>query len=182
MSLFKTKWIIIKIYKVKDWEFLYTIFTKEYWKILCNKKLSKKEKTLDLWYIVNFEISTKQNQKIHKIRNIKILSEFNREDKKFNILNNYLIILAVIVNKIPSWLPINELFEIIEKTHLIEDITEVQLILIKLKIISILWELNDNNDNEIVQKILKFININKIDRIVKLTWIDAEITRKLEKI
>jgi len=182
MSIFKTKWIILKIQKIKPWEFLYTIFTKEYWKILCNKKLSKKEKTLDLWYIVNFEISTKENQSIHKIRNIKILSEFSRENKSFSELNSYLTILSIILKKIPNWLPINELFELTEILNINENITETKLILIKLKIISIFWELDENNDNGTIQKILKFINSNKIERVLKLTWINEDIKGKLEKI
>ena len=73
MSIFKTKWIILKIHKIRDKDFLYTIFSKDYWKIMCNKKFSKKEKTLDLWYLINFEIITKENVSIHKIKNIKIL-------------------------------------------------------------------------------------------------------------
>ena len=175
MSIFRTKWIVLKISKIKDWEFLYTIFTKEYWKILCNKKLSKKEKTLDLWYIVNFEISTKENQSIHKIRNIKIISEFSRENKTFSILNNYLIILSILLKKTPNWLPINELFELVESMNNEKDINDIKLILIKLKIISIFWELNENHQNETIQKILKFINANNIERILKLTGINEKL-------
>ncbi len=180
MSIFKTKWIILKIQKINNWEFLYTIFTKEYWKIKCNKKLSKKEKTIDLWYIVNFEITTKENSSIHKIRNIKILSEFLVENKSFKELNVYLTILAIILNKTPNWLPISELFELVEILNNFVNIDLILLNLIRLKTISIFWELNENHKNNIVAKILKFININKIDRILKLTWINESIEKELE--
>ena len=182
MSIFKTKWIILKLSKTKPWEFLYTIFTKEYWKILCNKKISKKEKSLDLGYLVNFEITTKENQSIHKIRNIKIISEYKRENKSFKELNSYLIILSIIHNKIPTWAPILELFNLLEiiTSHPNMDVTK--LTLTRLKIISIFWELNENNSNPTIAKILKFINSNKIDRILKLTWISEEIEKKLELI
>ena len=180
MSIFKTKWIILKIYKVKPQEFLYTIFTKEYGKIICNKKLSKKEKTLDLWYLVNFEIITKENVSIHKIRNIKILSEFNMQNRSFKELNSYLIILSIILNKTPKWSPIYELFELLEIINSEQNIDELKLILTKIKITSIFWELNENNSNKTISKILKFINWNKIERILKLTWINEELKKELD--
>lgn len=180
MSIFKTKGIILRINKLKPWEFLYTIFTREYWKILCNKKQSKTEKTLDLWYLINFEITTKENVSIHKIRNIKILSEFNSENKAFSILNNYLIILSIVHNKIPNWNPIYELFDLLELINSFKDIDETKLILTRLKIVSILWELGESNSNETVAKILKFINSNKIDRVLKLTGINEEIRKELD--
>ena len=180
MSIFKTKWIILKIHKVNTGEFLYTIFTKEYGKILCNKKLSKKEKTLDLWYLVNFEIVTKENSKIHKIKNIKILSEFSSNNKTFIELNSYLTILLIINNKTHNWLAIYELFELLEILNSLENINDLRLILIRLKVVSIFWELNEDNKNQTVSKILKFINSNKIERIIKLTWINDDIKKELE--
>ena len=179
MSIFKTKWIILKIHKIKQWEFLYTIFTKEYWKIICNKKISKKEKTLDLWYLINFEITTKEDINIHKIRNIKILSEFSRDNKTFYELNSYLILLSIVFKKTPNWSPIYELFDLLELLNSI-NINEIKLILIRLKIISIFWELNENNENNTISKILKFINANKINRVLKLTWINEQIKKELE--
>lgn len=167
-------------HKIKSWEFLYTIFTKEYWKIKCNTKLSNKEKSLDLWYIINFEIVTKENISIHKIRNIKILSEFNSDNKSFKELNNYLIILSIIYKKIPTWSPIYELFDLLEFINSYKNIDETKLILARLKISAILWELNENNSNAIIWKILKFINNNKIEKILKLSWINEDIRKELE--
>jgi hypothetical protein len=57
-----------------------------------------------------------------------------------------------------------------------------KLVLTRLKIISIFWELNENNSNSTVAKILKFINSNKIDRILKLSGISEEIENKLEQL
>lgn len=195
MSIFKTKWIILKIDKVnskgkensldngiKSWEFLYTIFTRDYWKIKCNKKLSKIEKNLDLWYLVNFEITTKENVSIHKIRNIKILSEFCCDNKTFIELNSYLIILSIVHNRIPAGNPIYELFDLLESINTHSNMSLNKLILSRLKIISILWELNENHSNTTIWKILKFINSNKIDRILRLTWITEELTKELDVI
>lgn len=180
MSIFKTKWIILKIEKIKDKEFLYTIFTNDYWKIRCNTKLTKNEKTLDLWYLINFEIYTKENVSIHKIRNIKILSEYSTQNKSFSEINTYLIILSILNNNTPSWSPIYELFDLIEIINQRKDINEIQLILSKLKIISILWELNENNSDPTISKILKFINASKIEQILKLSWINEELKNKLD--
>jgi len=181
LSIFKTKWIVLKIEKTRPWEYLYTIFTREFWKILCNKKLSKKEKSIDLWYLINFEISTKENLSIHKIRNIKIISEYNIQNRNFKELNNYLILLSIILKKTPKWSPIYEIFDLLEFINDNKDINEVKLILSRLKVISIFWELNENHSNSTISKILKFININKIDRILKLSGINEELKSKLEK-
>lgn len=193
MSIFKTKGIILKVDKTstkwgnnsfstsnKSEGLLYTIFTKDYWKIKCNKKISKTEKTLDLWYVVNFEIITKENVSIHKIRNIKIVSEFDYKDKSFKELNNYLILLSIILKKSPFWYPIYELFNLIELINVFDNIGEIKLILLKLKVISILWELNENNKDVTISKILKFINWNKVEKILKLTWIDENLKKELE--
>jgi recombinational DNA repair protein (RecF pathway) len=79
MTLFKTKAIILKISKVKDKDFIYDIFTFDYGRIKVQKKEHKKEKTMDLGYIINCEIETKEQRDIHKIKNIKIKSEFRYE-------------------------------------------------------------------------------------------------------
>lgn len=187
MSIFKTKWIILKvdssnpwIGKMKAWEFLYTVFTKEYGKILCNTKISKKEKTLDLWYLINFEIITRENASIHKVKWIKIISEFNTENKSFAEINAYMIILSTIYKKLPSWAPVFELFELLEIINSYSEINGLQLILTRLKILAIMWELNETHSNDIVWKILKFINANKINRILKLSWITEELKKELE--
>ncbi len=180
MSIFKTKWIILKIHKIKPWDFLYTIFTRDYWKIICNKKLNKSEKTLDLWYLVNFEVITKENVSIHKVKNIKILSEFNNNNKSFNELNSYLTILSIINNETPKWSPIYELFDLLSIINTYPRIDELKLILLKLKITSIFWVLDENNKNKTVYKILKFINSNKINKILKLSGISDEIKKELE--
>lgn len=182
MSIFKTKWIILKINKINLKETLFTIFTKDYWKIICNKIHSKKEKNLDLWYIISFEISTNEKLSIHKIRNIKIYWEYNLENKNFEEINNFLLILSIVFKKTPYWTPIFELFDLIEFIIFQKNINIIKLELAKLKIISILWELNENHEDIIIKKILKFININKINTIFKLKDINNEILNKLKKI
>lgn len=195
MSIFKTSWVVIKIDKVWIKDFVYTIFTRDYGKIKANKKLASKEKALDLWYIINFEIETKEKRDIHKIRNIKIKSEFLSKNRNFSEINSYLVFLSTIHKRIPDGVPVMEVYDIVEKmtsSPLTWDTSphpnllplgegiDTKLILSTLKIINIAWELNINHKNETVAKILKFINTNKIDSILKLSWIDENTKKELE--
>lgn len=192
MSIFKDKAIVLKIDKVnsnsswekiKDKELLYTLFTKTYWKIRANKTYSKNEKNIDIWYVINFEIITSENKRIHKIKNIKINSEFNlNKDKNFSEINNYLETLSLIYREIPEWFPFEEVFEVIEKINTSDKIDLAKLILAKLKIKSLLWILNVENKNQVISKILKFIHNSKIDSIFRLTWINEEQKKELENL
>ena len=183
MSIFKDKAIIVKIDKLKDKELLYTIFTYEYWKIKAIKKLSKKEKNLDLGYIINFEIVTKENSKIHKIKNIKIKSEFNtNKDKNFSEINLYLEILSKIYREIPDWVQNKEIFSVIESINNKKNIDIWKLTLSLLKIKSLLWDLKIENENPNIEKVLKYINTHKIDDIIKIKIDDENIIKNLKEI
>nr|MDD3720347.1 recombination protein O N-terminal domain-containing protein [Candidatus Gracilibacteria bacterium] len=182
MSVFKTKGIILKITKVKDKDFIYDVFTYDYGKIKIQKKDTKKEKTLDIGYIVNFEIETKQGRDINKAKNIKIKSEFKYENKEFKIINEYLNIIGQIYTKIPEGLPFKDIFEIIEAINDKNNLDSLKLILAKLKIIDYFGELKLENDNIIIKKILKFINENKIKEVLKLGGIDEKTQKELKNI
>lgn len=192
MSIFKSKWIIIKTKKIGDKKLLYTILSSDYWKILCNKKFSTKEKKLDLGYVINFEIEVKKWVNIHNIKNIKILSEFNSLWKKYSIIKNFLDLLNIVNKKLPEKLVNLEIFNTLEKiikydqpqSLLIQEgrLTVLKLILSQLKIINLLWLLNIENKDPIIKKILNFINKNKIENILKLAWINDDLERKLENI
>ncbi len=195
LSIFNDKAIVLKINKAawnnsnennfwkktSDKELLYTLFTKSYWKIKASKNYTKTEKNIDLGYVINFEIMTKENSKIHKIKNIKIKSEFNlNKDKNFYELNKYLEILALVYREIPEWIAFEEIFDVVETINNYEKIDEIKLILAKIKIKSLLWNLNVEHNDKIIEKILKFINISKIENILKLTWINEEQKKELD--
>lgn len=195
LSIFNDKAIVLKINKAawnnsnennfwkktSDKELLYTLFTKSYWKIKASKNYTKTEKNIDLGYVINFEIITKENSKIHKIKNIKIKSEFNlNKDKNFYELNKYLEILALVYREIPEWIAFEEIFDVVETINNYEKIDEIKLILAKIKIKSLLWNLNVEHNDKIIEKILKFINISKIENILKLTWINEEQKKELD--
>jgi hypothetical protein len=183
LSVFKDIWIVLRIEKMRDKELLYTIFTYEYWKIRVNKKWNTKEKILDLGYIINFEIHTKENRDIHKISNIKIKSEFNiNKDKNFEELNTYLEILGIIYSEIPDWVQNIEVFKIVKSINNYKEIREVWLVLAKLKLRYLLWEIEFQSDNRIITKILKFVQSSKIDKILKLNGIDEYLLKKLKNL
>ncbi len=182
MSIFKSQWIIIKIKKLEEKNNLYTIFTSDYWKILCNKKINSREKTLDLGYLINFEIEVKKWVNIFNIRNIKIISEFNSLGQKYSTINNFLELLKIVHLKLPEKLVNQELFNNLVEIIKYKNINSVKLILSQLKILNILWFLDLENKDLTIKKILHFINKNKIENILKLTWIDEELELKLKKV
>lgn len=182
MLLFKTKWIILKIHKVQEKDFLYTIFTEDYWKIMCQKKLTSREKSLDIGYLIHFEIETKEDRKVHKMRHIKILSEFSLSKKTYHEMESYLKLLAYAWKQAPDWVPVYQVLEIFEEVHNYTNITAEKLLLARLKLSSIFWNLPQEYGNEITKKILWFVHKNKISQILKLTGISEEIKKELESI
>lgn len=177
MNVFKTKWYILKKIKQGNKENIYLVFSCEYWKILCLKKDSSREKTLDIWYNINFEVEVKGWKNIHKIRNIKIVSEFNYNDRPYKEIELYMHILAYINNFVREWMIIPALFNIMEELN--NNISETQLVLLGLKVKSTLWELQIENSNEKIERVLKFISQNNEGRILKLVGIDDETKKEL---
>lgn len=165
------------------WEkdFLYTIFTQEYWKIICQKKISSKEKALDLWYEIQFEIETKEDRKIHKMRNIKILWDFAPHTKSFSVLQKYLEILAYIYKNSPDGLQIFWIVEIIQKIHNFENISEEKLLLCSLKVGHIYGNLLQEHRDPTIQKILHFVHTKNISDILRLTGLE-KYKQVLEKL
>lgn len=182
MSIFKTKAIVLKIKKVSENDFLYTVFSYDYWKIYVNKKNKKQEKNLDLWYIINCEIKTNGKSNFHKIRNIKILSEFSYEKKNYSEINWYLELLSLVNNNIPDNLALFEIFNILDAINIFKKINLEKILLAKLKVLDKLWILKISHKNKTVEKILNFINKNDINKIIRLTWIDEKTKIWLESI
>lgn len=180
--LFKTKAIILHLEKNSKNEFVYSVFSQEYGKILLQKKWGKKEKILDIAYIINAEIKTKQWFNIHKVGNIKIKSEFLYENKSFEEINEYLTIISIILKNCPFGLKIEEIFFIMEKVNEEKNINFQKLLITKLKIYNILWTLKTHHSNKIIEKILKFIDKNKIETLFKLESLDDNILNEMKKI
>jgi hypothetical protein len=61
-------------------------------------------------------------------------------------------------------------------------LTEEKILLAKLKITNILWNLPIDSNDKITEKILKFIHKNNIKEIFKLKWIEDEQKKILENI
>ncbi len=181
-NIFKARWIIVKVKKLFDKESLLTIFTKDYWKILCTKKISSKEKNLDIWFIINFEIRVNEINKIHKINNIKISWEFESENKSFKCINSFLELIQILNSKLPNWLQIESLFNNIEFAILSKKLDYNKILLLKLKTLNNLWILKTENSNQTISRILNFIDKNNFKEIIKLTWINEEIEKELEKL
>jgi hypothetical protein len=182
MSLFKTKAIILEIKKQSKDNHLYFVFSSDYWKILVNKKVKPKEKNLDIWYNINCEIEVNQKQDIHKIKNIKIINQFNYTSKNYQLILAYLELIWLLNQNLKTWV-INPIFyDIINKINNLKNINYSKIILAKLKILHQLWILKIQNNDEIINKILKFIEQNNIEKILLLQELDTKIIEKLEQI
>jgi hypothetical protein len=161
---------------------MYTIFTQEFGKIFCQKKFSKREKALDIWYMIQVEIETKEDKKVHKMRNIKILSDFAPQNRDFWVLNSYLEMLAMILRLSPDGLQIYQVLEIVETIHDYENITEEKILLAKLKLSQIYWNLWLDHKNQTLQRILWFIHKNNFSEIVRLSGLNEDIKKDLEEL
>lgn len=179
MSFFKTCWVILKIYSQKETEFLFDIFSYEYGKIKLKSKKTKKEKSLDVWYIIDFEINVKKDNNIHEIKNIKIKNEFSYLDKNYSVLLEYLKLIKLVFEKCPNNVPIYEIFHIFNEINILEKITDEKIIFSKLKVCFILWILKIENKNENIQKILSFISKESISNVLKLKWLTNEEKNEL---
>lgn len=180
MSIFKSKWVILKkISSPWNSDIIYSIFSLYYGKIQARAKISKKEKTLDLWNLIDFEIETSDKSKINKIKNIKISSIFLYEWKEYKIIEQYLKIINTVIKLTPDWVAIDKIFEILKAINSKEDLNYSKLVLAELKIINILWILNLENKNPLIQKILLFVDKNNIETIFLLEKLDDEILEKL---
>ena len=182
MWVFKASGVILKIHKWRDGHLLYTIFSDAYGKIMCSKKYSKTEKTVDIGYLTNFEIITKNESNIHSIRNIKIISELSFNDKSFVELNSYLELIALILTTTAPWVENREIFSLIPNIHKIQNKDNIacKIILAQLKHIDISWSLDITHTDPTVQKILWFIHRSNIQDILRLWWISHEIESLLK--
>lgn len=172
MSIFKTSWILLKIKQIKENEFLLDVFSYDYWKIKLKIKKNKSQKSLDIWFIINFEINTKKENDIHQIKNIKIKNEFDYINKSYEIIIEYLELLSIINEKCPLNLPIFEIFNILNELHNLKNITSEKIIFAKLKVFAILWILDTQIQDEKIKKILSFISKESIKNIFKLKWLN----------
>jgi hypothetical protein len=181
MSLFKSKGIVLKKKKLWEKEFLYTLFSYDFWKIDVVKKLSSKEKALDIGYDINFEIKHAKKNGISSIANIKILSEFDVKEKDFKTIQEYLWLIFRIYTKTEKNIPVYEIYNIINILNK-KDITREKICLTELKLVDIFWELPENHSDETVRKIFLFIRNNNIKDILRLSGIDDEKLTILQQI
>ena len=175
--------MVLKIKKVNEKEFLYTVFFQDYGKLTVTKKKKGKEKPIDTGYTINCEIITKEQRDIHTIWNIQILHQFSCDEKDFQTIQEYLHMIKDILNNIPQGSPHREVFNILE--HIAKNskkLSYTQILLTRIKLKEIVWNISQTWWSTTVQKILKFIENHKIQDILKLTGIDTETLKDLEQL
>lgn len=156
---------------------------RDYWILTVSKKKKVREKPIDIGYLVSCEIITKKDRDIHTIGNIKILSCFRSEWKKYKDIEDFLKILVRILKEIPEGNPHYEIYDLL--SHCIneeETINSSKILLTHLKIIAILWNLADTHPDHVTDKTLKFLHKYHYKEILKLWDIPENAKKYLEKL
>lgn len=117
---------------------MFDVFTSNYGKLKLKSKKSKKEKSLDIGYIIDFEVNVKKQNSIHEINNIKIKNEFSYTNKDYTTLLDYLELIKIVMDKCPLNLPIYEIYNILNEVNSFENITDEKIIFAQLKVLNIL--------------------------------------------
>lgn len=182
MSIFKSQWIVIKIKKLDEKQYLYLVFFKEYWFLHVSKKKKAKEKSLDVGYNFHCEIITASSKNIHTISNIKIKNFYIAENKRYKEIEKFLSFLSYLNKEIPSGSPHDEIFHSLEIFLSSPDQSYESFVLLQLKVSEILWILALQHNDKTLQKILNFITQKHYSEIIKLRNIPEDVLKKLESI
>jgi len=183
MSIFKTKGIVLRIWKYSEKELFYKVFFSDYGILTVTKRKKAKEKPIDIGYSIACEIITHKDKSVHTFGNIKIINYFQTSWKKYKDIESFLKILQLLQQELPEWYPNLELYCIVSEMIFIQEkLNQQKLLLTRLKIISCLWNLWESHRDLTTQKILKFIHTNTYQYIMRLGNIPEETEKKLEQL
>jgi len=179
MSIFKTTWVVLQTKKLSEKEFLYCVFFMEYGILWVKKQKKVREKPIDTGYLFHCEIITSNKTSIHIIWNIKVLWNYGIENKSYHDIESFLKLLWKIKSEIPVWNPHSEIFHVLS-VCISQNLNSWKILLMHLKVIAILWNLPDQNSDEVTEKTLKFIHKYSFKEILKLWEIPEDVKKKLE--
>lgn len=181
MSYFRSKAIVLKKTKYGEKDFLYSFFSYDFWKIDVVKKKASKEKPLDIWYDINFEVHSQNNSKLSRIANIQILNEFDPTKHDFTTINEYLSLIYLVYQKTEKNLPVYEIYTLLNELHKI-NISVEKIVIAKLKLRDIFWELDIEHTDLTIKKILHYIHNNSVKNCLRLKDISKHHLTVLQKI
>jgi len=174
--MFSFDWIVLKKNHIKDNKILVSIFTKEYWKINAWITESKKRTGLDLWNVYNF--SSKTENSINKIENIKAKIILKTESLDYFWINNILQILTYLEKILPNWVATESVYnDYIESTQFLieKDMNYKIYVFFIMRLIKktgigktpIVWIDKDN-----LVKIFWIILDYNIEKLIKIWWLE----------
>lgn len=174
--MFSFDWIVLKKNHIKDNKILVSIFTKEYWKINAWITESKKRTGLDLWNVYNF--SSKTENSINKIENIKAKIILKTESLDYFWINNILQILTYLEKILPNWVATESVYnDYIESTQFLieKDMNYKIYVFFIMRLIKktgigktpIVWIDKDN-----LVKIFWIILDYDIEKLIKIWWLE----------
>lgn len=178
MSLFKTKWVILKI-SFTDKDIFYDIFTLDYGRLFLKSKKDKIKKSLEIWNIIDFEINVKKENMVNYIKDLKIINNFDYKDKDFETISNYLYLIDFVFKNTPKNVVYKEIYNIFFILNDYKNISWEKILFLILKLNYIFWKIDLYHiSDEKLKKILNFVSSNHIQDVIKLKWID-ENTKNL---
>ena len=182
MSIFKTEWIVIQVWKYSENELYYKILFRDYGILTVKKRKKTREKPVDTGYFIHWEIITHGGKSVHTIWNIRIQSFFETKDRTYSEIESFLKILSLVKKELPEWSPHYEIYDMLADAIDSQETLNIdKLILTHIKVIACLWNLWESHSDETVSKILKFIHGNKYSQIMRLWAIPEESKKHLEQ-
>lgn len=176
--MFSFDWIVLKKKQIKNNKSILSIFSKEYWKISAWITEGKKKTSVDLWNVYNF--SSKTENSINNINNIKSKVIIKTDLLWFNEINNILQILTYLDKVMPNWVVTESIYN--DYVEIIKYLSEKELnnkiysyfILRLIKNIGVAktpkkWINKDN-----LVKIFGIINIYSFENLLNISWITKE--------
>jgi len=183
MAIFKTQWVILQVWKYSENQLYYKIFFRDYGILTVAKRKKAKEKPVDIGYLINCEVITKEKNSVHTVGNIKIISYFETQNTPYSHIESFLKLLWYIKKNLPDGSPHPEIFDILMRyIPLTKTWKEQTHILTHLKIMCCVWELWETHNNQMTTKILKFIHNTKHSDILRLWAIPEENIKHLEQL
>lgn len=183
MSIFKANWIVLQSKKNNQWNFLYDVFFYEFWILSVTKSTRKKEKTLDIWDILSCELLSSSSKLLPSISNFKKKESFYHANS-YTHMENFMRTCAYFLHKIPKKYPHHTLWNFLQESIVSKhSFSQEYYCLIILKFDATLWKLGDTHENEVTQKVLKFIHqSNNLKDLYRLKNIPQSTLEDLKKL
>lgn len=175
--------IILKKIYIRDSRSIFSVFTKEYWKISLWIKESKNHYPVDIWNICHFVV--KSWAKWNTAESYKSKNIISTQDLSFKSVESILVLIATMQKLIPENVPFETIYSDYSKIFpslWIEEKSRKSSLLFWLKLLRLLWvakqpdELASKEFRKLYLAVLDF----DIGKLTSITWLEPEIFDEIE--